>query len=383
MPMGSAEPDLVDLTVHTRASRSWIGLIESRRKTIVLAALVGALVGEVAVKTLPPTYEASGRLFVIPADDPTAVHGINAFDVANATLPLVVAVLRSRRLVEATVDRLRLDAAWGLNIIEARKRLTDTLTVATDRKANLLTVSFEDREPERARVVVATIADQAAVISSNVWAERDREHRHKLESELATVSAQLVAAEDELRRFRERTHVIDLPTQIKASVDEAAALERVRIEKTMSWRFARAFGENDSVEVQKGDRERNAAAVELDGLRRGKAGAGPLLPLDELPRLEVEYVRLKRSVDEQAARREMLALKVSQLVAAEARPGGLAEVIDPPTLPTRPSGPSTIKLVGAGAVLGAMIAAALVLLFATRRRVRIGAPPPFEAARPA
>jgi uncharacterized protein involved in exopolysaccharide biosynthesis len=100
-----------------------------------------------------------------------------------------------------------------------------------------------------------------------------------------------------------------------------------------------------------------------------------------VPRLEVEYVRLKRSVDEQATRREMLALKVSQLVAAEARPGGLAQVIDPPTLPTKPSGPSTIKLVGGGAVLGAMIAAALVLLFATRRWVRTGAPPPLETAR--
>jgi len=64
---------------------------------------------------------------------------------------------------------------------------------------------------------------------------------------------------------------------------------------------------------------------------------------------------------------------VSQLVAAEARPGGGASVIDPPTLPTKPSGPSGLKLGGAGAVAGALLAALVVL--GLRRRVTAAAAP--------
>jgi uncharacterized protein involved in exopolysaccharide biosynthesis len=364
----SVEPELPELVVHDGGnSRSWLARIETRRRTILAAALIGALVGELVAVVLPPTYEATCKMFVIPVDDPTAIHGTNAFDVANATLPLVASLLRSRRLADDTVEQLKLDAAWGLTRRKASRRLFDTLTVATDRKTNLITVSFEDHDPGRALAVVSTVARQTTAISTSLWSERDREHRRRLEDDLATVTRQLGAAEQTLRGYRERMHVIDLPAQIEATVDQAAALERVRIEKSLDVRFARAFGHEQAYEVQKGARERSGAAAELAALRHGNGSAGPLLPLDALPEIAMEHAQLKRAADELAARRELLTSRVSQLLAAEARPGGGAAMIDPPTLPTKPSGPSGLKLGGAGAVAGALLAALVVLLL--RRRV--------------
>jgi uncharacterized protein involved in exopolysaccharide biosynthesis len=371
------EPGLPELTVHDGGnSRSWLAHIESRRRTILVAALVGALVGELAAVVLPPTYESTCKMFVIPVDDPTAIHGTNALDVANATLPLVVALLRSRRLADDTVAELKLDAAWQMSRRKASRRLFDTLNVATDRKTNLVTLSFEDHDPGRALAVVSTVAKQTTAISTSLWSERDREHRRRLEQDLSTVSRELSAAEDELRSYRERTHVIDLPAQIEATVEQGAALERVRIEKSLGVRFARAFGHEQAYEVQKNARERKDAAAELAGLRHGNDSDGPLLPLDALPEIAMDHARLKRAVDELANRRDLITSRVSQLLAAEARPGGGAAMIDPPTLPTRPSGPSGIKLGGAGAVAGALLAALVVLL--VRRRVRVKAEPMIE-----
>jgi len=370
MSTASADPEeVIELSVRPGGrSDSWLAIIERRRTTIVFAAIVGALVGRALVHFLPRTYEASERLLIVPVDDPTVSHGTTGFEAANAALPLVVAVMRSNRVAEETVDRLRLDAAWGLPLVEAHRRMSDRLLVASDRKGSLVTISFEDRVPARAQAVVATIAAQATAISTKLWAERNREHRHKLEADLAAVGAQLVGAEEAFREFRERTHVVDLPAQIEATVQQAVALERLRIDKTLNLRFARAFGDGGAIEVQRGQHERQAAAVELEALRHGRAGS-PLLPLDDLPRLELEHARLKRAVDEQTQRHGLLALKVSELVAAEARPGGLAEVIDPPTVPTRPSGPSTVKLMSAGAFVGALLAALMVLLLARRSRL--------------
>jgi uncharacterized protein involved in exopolysaccharide biosynthesis len=368
------DPELPELIVHDGGnSRSWLALIETRRRNILAAAVIGALLGELAALVLPPTYEATCKMFVIPADDPTAIHGTNALDVANATLPLVASLLRSRRLADDTVEQLKLDAAWRLTRRKASRRLFDTLTVATDRKSNLITVSFEDHDPGRALAVVSTVAKQTTAISTSLWSERDREHRRRLEDDLATVTRQLGAAEETLRGYRERMHVIDLPAQIEATVDEAAALERVRIEKSLDVRFARAFGQEQAYEVQKGARERSGAAAELAALRHGNGSAGPLLPLDALPEIAMEHARLKRAADELAARRELLTSRVSQLLAAEARPGGGASVIDPPTLPSKPSGPSGLKLGAAGAVAGALLAALVVLLL--RRRVTAAAAP--------
>jgi uncharacterized protein involved in exopolysaccharide biosynthesis len=363
-----ADDEVLELTVEpSRRSEVWWRAIERHRNAVMVAAIVGGLLGAMAASVLPRTYEASERLLVVPVDDPTAPSSSNAFEAANSTLPLVVAVLRSRRVAQETVDQLHLDVAWGISGIAARKRLSERLSVSTDRKANQLTVAFEDGVPERARAVVEAVAERARALSRELWTERNREHRRKLESDLTAVGAELAAAEDAFGEFRERTHVVDLPAQVKATVEQAAALERLRIDKTLEMRFARAFGQAQSIEVQRAMRQRAAAGSELDRLRRGGGNAGPLLPLDDLARLEVEHGRLKRVVDEQAARHELLALKVSQLVAAEARPDGLAEVVDPPIVPTGASGPSVLKLIATGSLAGGLMAALLVLLFSHRR----------------
>ena len=366
LPESDAVEMEMEIVVPPPPRAPWHAPLVRHRRAIVAAAIAGALVGEVAVNLLPATYEASGRLLIVPVEDPTAAAGGSAFEAANATLPVLVAVLRSRRVADATVEELRLDSAWRMTPEDARRRLIDRLAVATDRKANLMTLSFEDRVPARARAIVSAVAERAAAVSKELWIEANRAHRQKLESELDAVGATLATAEDAFRAFRERNGVVDLPSQMKASVEAAAALERLRIDKTLDLRFARAFGDRGAIEVQKGERERSAAAAELALLEHG-GGSGPLLPLDALPRLEVEHARLKRAIDEQAARHELLALKVSQLVAAEARPGGLAEVIDPPIEPRTATGPSMGKLLCAGTVGGALFAAMLVLLFARRR----------------
>ncbi|HEY2743918.1 MAG TPA: Wzz/FepE/Etk N-terminal domain-containing protein [Polyangia bacterium] len=370
MRVATPESDVVEMEIVVpRAQAPWTALLWRRRRAIAIAALAGALAGEIAVNVLPPSYEASARLLIVPVADPTAAAGGNAFEAANATLPVVVAILHSRRVADATVEALRLDGAWRVTPDDARKRLIDRLVVATDRKANLMTVSFEDRVPARARAVVGTMADRAAALSKELWTQQNREHRQTLERELDGVAATLAAAEDTFRVFRERNRVVDLPSQMRASVEEAAALARLRIDKTLDLRFARSFGDHSAIEVQKGERERAAASTELAMLAHGgAAAAGPLLPLDELPRLEVEHARLKRAVDELAARHELLALKVSQLVAAEARPGGLAEIIDPPIDPRTPSGPSMGKLICTGTFSAALLAALFVLLL-TRRNL--------------
>jgi uncharacterized protein involved in exopolysaccharide biosynthesis len=349
------------------ASDSPLELIEQRWRTLALAALGGVLVGGIAAMGLPAWYQSNERLVVVPLEDPSGPTG-GAIDQANATLPIVVSVLRSRRVADETVEHLRLASAWKLTPPAARRRVMAGLTVTTDRKANLVMVSFEDRAPRRARDVLATLTERATKACEELWQARNHEHRLTLETELAQVNLQLTRAEEEMRDFRERTHVVDLPTQIKASVEEAVALERLRISKALDAHFAVAFGGHEAVEVQRAIREREAAEHELQLLRHneGRRRIGPLLALSHLPELELEHARLKRAVDTLAAQRELLTLKVGQLKAAEARPGGRAEVIDAASEPVGRAGPSIVRFALGGALLGALAAALLVVY---RRRL--------------
>jgi uncharacterized protein involved in exopolysaccharide biosynthesis len=343
-----------------------IAILERRRRALLCAAFAGALAGAGVAMLLPAVYEASAHLVIVPVDDPTVSGGTNALDASNATLPMLTAVLRSRGVAEETVTRLGLAQAWRTDAERARKRLTASLEIAPDRKTNLVTISVEAGRPSEARQIAATVAELAALRSGELWAARDRDHRLRIEAQLADSRARLEADEDALREFRERSGVVDLPTQVAATVAQAAELERRRIEKGLDVRYARGFGDGGSVEVRRGMRERDAAAGELATLRQN--AARPLLPLDALPRLEQEHARLKRAIDAETARHDLLALKVSQLSAAEARPNGRAELVDPPAEPTQRSGPSRVKLAAAGATLASLACAAALVMLARRRR---------------
>jgi uncharacterized protein involved in exopolysaccharide biosynthesis len=214
---------------------------------------------------------------------------------------------------------------------------------------------------------VAAVTELGRSIGSELWAARNHDHRHALEQQMALVSTQLGEAEDALRAFRERTHVVDLPAQIKATVEQAAMLERLRVDKALELRFTRGFGDGRSVEVQRMKRQRDAATRELELLQQSQNSDGPFLALADLPRLEVEHARLHRAIDDQAARQQQLAIRLGQLEAAEARPGGRAEIIDLPATPVGRAGPSR-KLYGAGGAFAGGILAALFLLWRARRR---------------
>jgi uncharacterized protein involved in exopolysaccharide biosynthesis len=342
-----------------------LGLVERRWRTVVGAGAIGLFVGALASFFLPRWYESTARLAVIPVEDPTASIGVNVIDSANAALPIEVAVLKSREIAGETVAQLKLESAYGTPTREAAiALLASHLTVTTDRKSNLITVSAEARTPAAARAIAETVCRVAAARTAALWAARNREQRHNLEAELADAGAKLRAAEEERRAFHDRTGIVDLPAQMRATVEAAAALQKRRIDKRLELHFARDFSTEDAVEVRRVSREHAATSRELASLRRRRAA--PFLPLDALPALEAEEAAHKREIDQLSARYNLVSQKLAQLAAADARPGGRAEPIDPPSEP-RPSRPSLIGLSAQGSALGALLGA-LYLILNHRRR---------------
>jgi capsular polysaccharide biosynthesis protein len=252
--------------------KSLVAILERHRITLLLAAIGGALLGAIAGLLRPPSYQATAKLVIVPVDDPTATGGVTAgYDLATVTLPVVMAILHSSSLGERAVERLDLAHAWNLGAAQASARVTAGVMVGSERKTNLITLSYIDRSPERARDVAAALAELATTMSTELWSARNRQHRQTLERDLAEIDSRLAAAETALQDFRERNHVVDLPEQIRATVEEGAALERLRIGKSIDVRIAGGFGGPESVEVRKGSLERNAAEKALkaaDAARR-------------------------------------------------------------------------------------------------------------------
>ena len=152
---------------------------------------------------------------------------------------------------------------------------------------------------------------------AQLWSAGPRQYRESLEARLADISNALADAEQQLQRFRERTRIVDLDEQRRASVNQAAG------------------------------------QLLLGGPAAG-AGARQILPsIASLPKLEMEHARLKRAVDEHVAARDLLLRQIQQLRSEETKLLARIDVIDAPIESRVPTHPSRLALMLIGAIVGA------------------------------
>ena len=338
--------------------------------------LVGGAAGLIACRFLPPWFETTVQLALVPIDDPATPVPTNAVDGAGAELPLLVATLHSRHVGEEAVARFDLMRVYGAPTPEdARSELERHVTISPDKKANLVTLHVEDRAPWRARDLARYLGETGSNASASLWQRRTREHRLRLETRLAEVAATLSSTEEALRQFRDRHHVVQLEEQLKVSVAEGAALEHLKTQKRLGLHYAEGFGGADSSEVRRAQREALGVREVLSEVVHGDGGHLPLLALDELPAIEEESDRLRRAVAVSDAGYQLLARQVEQLRALETRPVGHADVVDPPSLPHHRVRPAPTVMAGEGAASGLLVGALVALLVSARRARRTLAKP--------
>lgn len=349
-----AEPVLVTLTTPERL----LAAVRRRWHILAVCLALGVAGGIGAGLALPKWYESTVSFAVLPIDDPTAPIPT---DPNLTALPLFSQIISSRRVADEVISRLGLDKAWGKTPQDSRTALLKHTTVWFDRKSNVVTLTVEDRVASRARMIAEAFGEVARNVNNEIWSAKSTESRKRLEARLEEVSKQLAAAEAEMRAFREREHVSDLPEQIKASVGEASFLERMKNERKMSLHFNQGFAGADAPEVKRSQLEAGSAQAALQGLVHGGSQRGPLLALDSVPRLEQEHARLKRQIDTYNALYEVLVRQVEQLRAAESRPGGRAELLDAPVEALKAARPSKVALSIEGLLVGLIFGLALVV----------------------
>lgn len=329
-------------------------------RTVGLAVCISVALSMLAGHLLPRWYKTTVEFTIIPMEDPARPPIPSTVEGPGAAVPLFAHLLRSDPVMDEAVQRHALVQVYHAASKErARQALLERVSTATDRKAGIVQLLVEDRDPERARSLAHTIGEVATARNAEIWSGAQREYRRKLEARRSELGVALAAAEDAMRLFREREHILDLPAQIKATVEQATLLESRRLQKKDELRFARHYASKSSVEVQRSRVDAAGAQAALRSL--GQNHRGPLLPWEQTPRLEVEYARLKRDLDAKAAAYELVTRQVELLIIQETRPAGRTEIIEPPTVPQPCTHPSKTVLVMAGALAGLLLGGLLLL----------------------
>lgn len=196
--------------------------------TGVFAAVV-ALAAWYALRQ-EPIYQAQGRL-LFKSDRTSSLVGLQRgdsgrlipIDSQNSPLDTEAEIAQSLPIAEEAVEQLDLRDEFG-EPINARI-IASGLSVSSVTGTDILEISYQDFDPERAAAIVNTVMD--VYIKNNIQTNRAEAvaAREFINDQLPEVEAAVRLAEAELSAFKERNRVIVLQEEASQAVESISSLD--------------------------------------------------------------------------------------------------------------------------------------------------------------
>ena len=309
-----------------------------------------ALIAAVAVAfATPPTYTAKTSFFP-PAQSRNAASGLfnqlNALGglggagAAKTQAEQYVAMLKSRSVADAEMARFDLARVYGLKLPEdVRRRLAQRTNVYLSSRSDLIEVSVDDHDPQRAAQMAGFYVDSLTDLLGRVAVTDARQRRVFLEKQVDETRAELDKAEKALRSAGVSPSAAQL--EPGAAVGMVAQMNANIVAQDIKLAALRSVaGEANPSTL--------AATSELAALkhRLSEMQAGAKNAVDD------QYTGLYRDYKYNSALLELLATQLASARIDEARDGNSLQIVDFPVVPQKKSKPSGLFVLGAGLAIG-------------------------------
>ena len=342
-----------------------------------LAITTGAgLLFAIVYLLLAPTWYSS-TLSVVPAApskgpaSPFAgVLGAAAdlpFDLGgSADIERIAAVLKSTSVTDATINKLDLLARYKRRYLEhARKDLWQHCSIATDRKAKVVTLTCEDTDPAFVKSLLEFLGAYGNEVFRRVSSSSASEEVRFLEKRVAEMQVATNEAAQRLREFEEKHKIVDLDTQSKAVVSAMASLRSQEISKELELAYLNSFSSREEATAQQLRQQLavlRSKARSLEDVPPPKEGATAQNPGENaadvfppaltVPKVRFELEELYRNRKLQETNLVLLMQRLETAKVNEARDTPTFVILDSPALPTYRSRPKRLVVLGIGVFLG-------------------------------
>ena len=358
---------------QNRTKATWVvnaTLLWMHRWVLVRVVIIALAIGAAIAFSLPKQYESVARLMppdqggsgsaLIAALASRSLGGLAGFSGLAGSLlgertsgALFMDLLRSRTVSDRLIDRFNLQQVYHKRYrIDTVKYLTKHTAIVDDKKSGVITLTFTDTDPERARAIAQGYLEELnrIITTSNVSsAHREREF---IEKRLVSVQDELQSAQKALSEFSSVNTTLDIKEQTHAMVDVAAklqgelivaqseleSLEQIYGAENVRVRAAKARIAGLQQEVTKLNGS-SADASQIATAGASKGGVETYPSLRQLPRLAVPYANLYRRVRIQETVYELLSQQYEMARIEEAKDTPVVNVLDAPLVPEKKSFP--------------------------------------------
>jgi capsule polysaccharide export protein KpsE/RkpR len=338
-------------------------------------------------RLMPPDQQGGGGAALLAAVAGRSLGGLGSLGSLAGSLlggktstSLYIDLLRSRTVSDHIIDRFNLQRIYHKRYrIDTVKYLARHTTVVDDKKSGVITLTFTDTDPVRARAIAQAYLEELNKTLTTSNTSSARREREFIEKRLVTVKVQLHDAEEALSQFSSVNTTLDIKEQTHAMVDAAAKLQaELIVEQSELESIEQIYGD-ENVRVRATRARVASLQHELDKLGGSSAELSTdtgksvseqdnnsLYPsLRQLPRLAVPYAALYRNTRIQETVFELLSQQYEMSRIEEAKDTPVVSVFDPPSFPEKKSFPPRLLVI---LVLTLLVNIAVAFLVIMRHR---------------
>ncbi len=334
---------------------------------------IAVILSIITVFLLPKSYTANAVIMPPQQNQPMALTAMASqlgplAAIAGKDLGLrnpseiYIAMLRSRTLEDALIDRFSLMSVYGIKLrIDVRHRLENRTEVTTE-KGGTISISVQDRDPQRAAELANSYVNELEKLTKTLNVTEAGKRRLFFEREVKMENDNLADAEVALKETQEKTGLILLDSQSKAMIESVSSLRASIAAQEVKVQAMRSFATTENPDLVLAEQELATMRAQLDRLERGNGKRSIAdVPMENVPTAGLEYIRKLRDVKYHEAVFALLARQFEAAKIDEARDALIVQQLDKAVRPEKHSWPKRGLLVlGVGILaLVAAIAAAL------------------------
>lgn len=371
--MGSAENNSVRETSPTQSGISirevWILALRYRRFALiatfgagVLAAIITLFIPNqyTAVTTILPPQQNSSLSSMLTSQLGGLASLASLGSLAGKDMGLkdpndiYIGMLQSRTVEDDLIKQFNMAAVYReTKMSKARKALERHSTIQST-KNGLISISFEDRDPNRAAGIANAYVQRLQELSSKFAMTEAGQRRKFFDQQLQDAQAKLVLAEQQLKQTQQQTGVLALDAQMKVTIESVARLKAQIAARQVELQVLSSYATEENPQRVLVEQEIAGLQAQLAILQDKQGGGkGDLqVPTSQIPSIGMTYLNQVRDVRYYETMTELLAKQFEVAKLDEARQGAMLQVLDPAVPPDTKSFPYRLLIALLAALLG-------------------------------
>jgi uncharacterized protein involved in exopolysaccharide biosynthesis len=262
-------------------------VLTRRRRDLLIGTAAMAAFSTIVSFLLPNRFTATTVIFPPQQNTASAVALLGQLGNASPLASLAggslglknpndlqVAMLKSRTVEDAMVDRFHLKALYGnKRQSDARRGFEKAVDIENGLKDGLIRISVTDKDPNRAAEMSNAYVEEYKKLSATLAVTEASQRRLFFEQQLLEEKENLASAEEALKQIQQKTGLIQLDGQARAIIESVAELRGQVAAKEVQIRAMRQFAADANPDLQLAEQELAGLQNQLARMRAGSSAS--------------------------------------------------------------------------------------------------------------